>query len=206
MKLSPRYTVILTAVGVLAVIVLLAMVLVVPQIQRVNDLDEQIETADAQISQAEALLKSRQEAKERASVTDAALLELTAAVPENPDLPSLIIELQDLAYQSNVQLRAIEPADLVQAQGYLTMPLSIRVRGDWADSVDFVQRLRKLTRQLRVIEADSKVMAESDLTEGVEEVPQYSVETNLLIESYIIPAESGQTGSVPADPAVAPAQ
>lgn len=206
MKLSPRYMVILTGVGVVAVIVVLALVLVVPQVQRMNELDEQIATADMQISQAESLLKTRQEAKEKASVTDAALLELAAAVPENPDLPSLIIELQDVAYASNVQLRVIEPADLVQAEGYLTMPLTVKIWGDWADSVDFVQRVRELTRQIRLVEVTAKVLPEADREKAVEPLDYYSTETNLLIESYIIPAESGQTGAAPADPAAAPAQ
>jgi Tfp pilus assembly protein PilO len=198
--------VILTAVGVLAVIVVLALVLVVPQFGRMSDLDNQIETADSQISEAEALLKTRQEAKEGASSTDAALLELAAAVPEQPDLPSLIIELQDVAYDSNVQLREIEPADLVQAEGYVTMPLSITVWGDWADNVDFVQSLQELTRQVRVVEAGSEPIDEADTERATESLDTYSVETNMLLEFYIIPADSGQAGSVDQGAAPAPAQ
>jgi type IV pilus assembly protein PilO len=203
MRLSPRLALILTAVAVFVAVVVLAAVLVVPQFGKLGDLEQQIDSADDAVSQAENLLKARQQAKDDAAFTDAALLELAAAVPENPDLPSLIIELQDVAYQSNVQLRGIEPGEMVQNAGYVTMPVSVTVWGDWADTVDFVQRTQKLTRQVRMFEVASQVLDEGDNEEAVEDLEPYSVETQLIVETYVIPATSDATATVP--PA-APAQ
>lgn len=201
MKLSPRYTLILTAVAILAGVIVLAVVLVVPQIGRMADLQTQVDDAGSQVAQAESLLAARQEAKEQAAYTDAALLELAAAVPENPDLPSLIIELQDLAYASNVQIRSISPGELIQGDGFVAMPLEVEVWGDWADSVDFVQRIEQLTRQARIVQSETVVLEESDLEEAVDELEDYSVSTTLLIETYVIPASGEQTGTVPPAPA-----
>ncbi len=119
MKLSPRYTLILVSLGILLVVIVAAVVLVVPQFTKLSELDANIGSADEQIAQSQNLLRERQQAKDNAAFTDAALLELAAAVPETPDLPSLIIELQDIAYESNVQIRVIEPADLEQGAGFV---------------------------------------------------------------------------------------
>jgi type IV pilus assembly protein PilO len=204
MKLSPRYTLILTAVGILVFVVILAVVLVVPQFGKLAEIESMIGDADDQAAQAESLLTARQEAKEQAAFTDAALLELATAVPENPDLPSVIIELQDLAYDCNVQLRVIAPTDLVQSTGYVTMPFEVEVWGSWADAVDFVQRVEQLERQVRIVESTTQVLDEGDLLEAVDDLDDYSVTTTLLLESYVIPASPDQTGTVPPAPAAAP--
>jgi Tfp pilus assembly protein PilO len=195
MKLSPRYTLILTAVGVFLSVVVLAVVLVVPQFGKLADLKMQIGTADDQVQQAESLVQARQEAKSNAAFTDAALLELAAAVPENPDLPSLIIELQDVAYQSNVQLRRIVPGDMVQSTGYVIMPVEIEVWGEWTDSVDFVQQVGRLSRQVRIVQTTTAVLDEGDLEEALDEIEDYGVSTVLQLETYVIPAAAdSQTG------------
>lgn len=203
MKLAPRYTLILVAIGILLVVVVAAVVLVVPQFTKLSELDANIGSADEQISQSQNLLRARQQAKDDAAFTDAALLELAAAVPETPDLPSLIIELQDVAYDNNVQLRTIEPAELAQGEGYVTMPLTVQVWGGFADSVDFVQSLSDLTRQLRLVDVKMTVLDESDSMEAVETLGSYSVETEILVESYVIPSAQESSATVPAP---APAQ
>ncbi|HSK47990.1 MAG TPA: type 4a pilus biogenesis protein PilO [Coriobacteriia bacterium] len=199
MKLSPRYTLILVALGVLAVVVIAAAVLVVPQFRRLSEVETMFASVDDQVTQAETLLQTRQAAKEDAAFTDAELLELAAAVPETPDQPSLIIELQDLAYESAVQIREVEPTDLVQGNGVVAMPMTLTTWGTWTDTVDFVQRLRRMSRQVRIVEVDSGVVDESTTDEGVEDLPPYSVECVLQLETYVIPSAES-TSSVPAPP------
>jgi Tfp pilus assembly protein PilO len=202
MRLSPRLTLILVIVGVVLVVVVAAVVLVFPQISRMTNVEGQMSSLDDQVTQAENLLAARQEAKDRAAFTDAALLELAAAVPENPDLPSLIIELQDRAYESNVQLRVIEPSDLVQESSWVSMPITVTCWGSWADTVDFVQQVRKMERQVRIVETGSDLLDEDESAdEAVEPLDEYSVETQLLIETYLIPSsESSSTVPAPAEP------
>jgi len=202
MRLSPRLTLILVIVGVVLVVVVAAVVLVFPQISRMTNVEGQMSSLDDQVTQAENLLAARQEAKDRAAFTDAALLELAAAVPENPDLPSLIIELQDRAYESNVQLRVIEPSDLVQESSWVSMPITVTCWGSWADTVDFVQQVRKMERQVRIVETSSDLLDEEEsANDAVEPLDEYSVETQLIIETYLIPSsESSSTVPAPAEP------
>lgn len=197
MRLTPRYRLILTIVAVTVVVVVAALILVLPQFGRMAELDQQIQDANNQIDQAQTLLKTRQQARESAAFTDAALLELLAAVPENPDLPSLIIELQDTAYASNAKLQRVEPQEIVPADGFMILPLRLDITADWVDSVDFVQRLQRLSRQVRVLTINTVVAApEADF--------ENPVTTQIQIETYLIP--TSQTPPAGAAPAPAPTQ
>lgn len=203
MKLSPRNQLILVAAAVVVIFVVLVVLVVMPQFRRLSDMEARINEADARADQAQALLARRQEAKANAAGTDASLLELAAAVPENPDLPSLLIELQDLAYDYNVVLFSVRPEELDQpGTGYLSLPIEIVVRGAWADTVEFTQALMTLSRQLRVVSSSSEVLDEGDLDKGVVTLDPYSVSSVVKVETYLIPAASTTT-TVPGAP-VAP--
>ncbi len=200
-KLSPRNTLILVAVGIVAGLAILAAVLVVPQFKKLSSLDAAIAAADTQVEQAQTLLAARQEAKTNAAMTDAALLELAAGMPETPDQPSLIIELQDYAYDSNVELRTVTPGALTGNGVWITMPMQLMVWGDWADCVDFVQRLQRLTRQVRIIRVDSSL---TDVEGAVQEHGQYTNSLTLDINTYIIPSADESGTAAPVAPAPAP--
>ena len=207
MKISPRNRLIVTAVGVGLVVIIAAVVLVVPQFSRLSDLRSQIETAEQQAQQAETLLEQRRSAKDNAAATDAALLQLAGAVPENPDLPALIIELQDIAYDSDVQLRGMKPGELSKSAdgAYVIVPLEFEVWGTWDSTVEFTQKINKMVRQIRTVEIAAQVLSSQEVQdEAVDKLPDYSSGTIVLIETYVIPAGGAPAEQAP--PAPAPAQ
>lgn len=207
MKLTPRYKLILVAVGLFLGVAILAAVLVFPQFGKLSDLDAQLASENEKVSSAETLLEQRRQAKDNAAITDAALLELAAAMPENPELPGLIIEMQDVAYDADVQLQFVKPDAPVQTTGdrFVALPIEVRVWGSWADCVDFVQSFQRMSRQLRISVVEVNPLSDNDQKEAVVPVDSYSVSTKLLIKAYTIPVSSSASGSVPPAPA-APAQ
>ncbi|MDH4139510.1 MAG: type 4a pilus biogenesis protein PilO [Coriobacteriia bacterium] len=205
------------AVGVVLSAALIA-VLIVPQITAMGELDDQIKQADRSIQDNENLLKSRQEAKQRAAVTDIELMRLANQVPESPELPSLIIELQDIVNESGLEFVDIVPADPAAGSDenteddetalYWTAQFDLTVRGTWQDTVDLLQRIRRLTRQLRVEGIEVYRLEEQELdtiqalgiripsgnvtaSSGTEQIkrPHVVVETRIAVEAYHIPSE-----------------
>lgn len=151
MKLSSRSSLII-AVAVLVVAALaLAAFLVYPKWQELQDLDDQIAAAQAEIDQSKSLLEKRQAVKLQAAQTDTELLRLTNELPESPELPSLIIQLQDTANEAGVEFVSLTPEAPAQQTGYSSVPLSLKLRGAWADVIDYLQRISKLTRQVRIV-------------------------------------------------------
>jgi hypothetical protein len=88
----------------------------------------------------------------RAAATEAELLQVGTQMPDSPQLPSLIIELQDIANASGVKVTSIAPGQPVLAAGgqYTEVALSTQVTAEWDDLLDYLKRLDHSTRLLRV--------------------------------------------------------
>jgi type IV pilus assembly protein PilO len=198
MKFGPRERIIASVIAVVVVLVAMAVFLVWPQIQKMGELDAQISAARSDAATAQAQLETLKQSKARASDTDAAWLRLANLVPNGPDLPSLIVELQDAAFDSGVQLFTVTPSNPVGAAGYATIPIQVEIVGTWADTVDYIQRLPKFNRGLRVVESSTARVNNSEIeTKENATVPNYSARTVIKLEAYTIP-EQAATSTVPA--------
>ncbi len=194
--MSPRSRLILTIAALVVVVLALAAILIYPQFGKLKDLDERIAQAQAQIDQAKALLEQRQAIKSQAAQTDTALLRLSNQVPESPELPSLIIELQDTANDAGVEFRTLTPSEPEQKNGYAAVVMSMDVSGEWADAIDFMRRLGKLTRQVRMV---GLTVTPAAPPEGEEDVPQ-QVQLSFSLEVYTLAPAGSATGATPPPP------
>lgn len=196
MKLSSKAALIL-AVAVLVVAALaIAAFLVYPKWQQLGDLDQQIAAAQQEIDQAQSLLEQRQAVKSKASETDAELLRLSNELPDSPELPSFIIQLQDTTNEAGVEFVSLTPAEPVQATGYSAIKLNLQISGEWADAIDFMYRLEKLTRQVRIVGYTVSPIPQDSGTESDTQ------RVNVTIEIEVYTLAPTQTGTaVPPAPA-----
>lgn len=206
MNIGPREQLLISVMAAVAVVILLVVFLVVPQSQEASKLDAQIVSARADAAAAKALVGVRQQSKNRAAETDAHWLRLANLAPESPDLPSLIVELQDSAFASGVQLIAVTPSEPKSLTKYYAIPIQMQVIGTWADTVDYLQRIGKLNRGIRIVNSSS---SRTDNTEQAakenETIPDYAEATTINLEAYMIPASvSGTATPAPAAPSATP--
>jgi len=191
MKIGPREQIIIAGVGIAVVIAVLVVVLLLPQFQQRSSLDAQISSANTESNQQKAQLSTLEESKSRAAETDAHWLRLENLVPENPDLPSLIVELQDTAFASGVQVLGVTPSAPTSGAKYYAIPIKVDIAGTWADTVDFLQRVYKLNRGVRLVSSTSNVTNNTSLaSQENAAVPDYSEMTSIELEAYMIPASS----------------
>jgi Tfp pilus assembly protein PilO len=156
------------------------------------------------VSTAKSLLAQRQAIKDRSAQTDATWLTLANQAPDNPDLPALIIELQDAAFDSGVQLVAVAPNKPMSKGDYVSVPVQIEVLGTWADTVDYLQRISKLSRAIRIFSSTTKVTTDAtQISRTNSSLPAYSGDSVMMLEAYMIPASTGASGTAPAVPAPA---
>jgi Tfp pilus assembly protein PilO len=203
MKIGPREQLILVIVGLLVVVAAVAALLVWPQYQKQKSLDAQIAVAGEQLQSAKSLLAQRQQIKNRTASTDAQWLKLSSLVPENPDLPSLIIDIQDVAFASGVQIVSIAPADPTPSADntYLAIPLQVSILGTWADTVDYLKNLNELDRGLREFNFTASVAPAVAAVSGGPVQPDYSVSTQIQLEAYTIPKSAESSPSAAPAPA-----
>jgi type IV pilus assembly protein PilO len=205
MKIGPREQIILSVAAVVIVLLAIGAFLVWPQVQQLGALDTKITAARSDVAASQALLAVRMQSKDRASETDAQWLRLSNLVPDGPDLPSLIVELQDAAFASGVQLISVTPSTVKPSAAYYTLPVQVQVIGTWADTVDYLQRLYKLNRGIRIKSSSSNRTTNSEQeTKEDMPLPEYAVLSTIIFEAYMIPS-TNPTATAPAPAAPTPA-
>ena len=205
MKLSPRNTLLVTVLGVALVVVALAAVLVIPMFGKISALDSEMAAAEQESESARFLLEQRREVRDRAAVTDAKLMQLSTSFPEDPELTSVIIEIQDLAYAVPVALRAVEPLPVIVADegNYLTIPVTIEFLGDWSNCIEYLEEINKLTRQLRIVDFTAEPFDAAGITDTDVRFAPYPVRIRAQLEAYSV-LNTPAPAEVPAEPAPAP--
>lgn len=163
---------------------------IVPLFQEAATVDDQIVAEEQSLVTAQALLARRQSAKAQAAANDVELMNIANQIPDSPQLPSVVIELQDAANSAGVKLEAIAPSELNAATDdagqpalYSVVPVNLIVRGDWVDLIDYVGRISKLKRGLRVVDTSFTYVEPTDMERAY-------VEASVSLEVYVMEAAS----------------
>jgi type IV pilus assembly protein PilO len=187
----------LVAVGVIAAVLLL----LVPRFGDLATLDGELQAAKDEVAQTQALLAQLEQAKSDAALTQAELLQLANQMPERPELPSLLIELQDVSNAAGLRFNSVTPAEPVPAVAgtYKEVLMTVDVQGKWADVLDYMRRLNRMTRAIRITTVDVTPIRGSDSpTETVE--PEVRGSMSLMAYVMIPPAAAPEVPAAPAQP------
>ncbi len=204
MSISPRDRLIVTIAAAVVLVLALVAALIYPQFTKLSALNAQVVEANAQADAARLQLEERQGFKDRAIETNAKWLGLMNQVPDAPDLPAFIIELQDTAFASGVQLVSVQPLAAVSRDTYWAVPVSVEILGTWSDTVDYLEALPKLDRGVRLTSVSvTRGTSGGDPTRRASKLPPYAVDTVINLETYLIPSTSDAptTTAAPAAPA-----
>jgi type IV pilus assembly protein PilO len=180
----------LVAVAVIAAVLLL----VVPKFSELAALDGDLQAARDEVAQTQALVAQLEQAKTDAALTQSELLQLANQMPENPELPSLLIELQDVSNAAGLRFNRVSPGDpTTGGTGQFTeVPVTVQVQGKWADVLDYLRRLNRLTRAIRVTDLSlSPIEASTSPTLAVEP----DVQGDLTMRAYVMGANGVAPGA-----------
>lgn len=202
MKLTLRNQIILAIVGVIALCAAMLFFLIWPQFQKVGELSDEIKAQDEQIAAARDLLNRRIEARDNAARTSAEYILQTNRVPDSPELPSLIIEIQDAADSSGLILERIAPESATEdLETYTAYQIKLELIGRWADYIDFLRRLEKMTRGVRVVETTIDYYEQPGSAASTQTVEtETEVAVTMFIEVYTINADASSTGTATPPP------
>ena len=188
MKLSYSQQLIVIGVLVFLLAAVIVGLLILPQVSAITEADSRIADAEMQIQQAQTLLAQRQAIKARAAETEAKRMRLANQMPENPELPTLIVELQDTVNRAGLKFASLTPqAPQAMEEGYSEIQVIMLVQGTWADTVDLVQRLPRLTRQLRI--SSLTISPYEEPSDDDQATGRSLVQTNITIKVYTMPSD-----------------
>lgn len=152
MKMTSLQKMIAVAVLIVGLAAAVVVFVILPQFAQLADLQQQKADAEARSAQAAMVLETLRGAKGRAAVTEAELLKIGTQMPDSPQLPALIMELQDIANTSGVEVSSLSPGQPTVAAGgqYTEISMSEAVTAEWDDLLDYLKRVDRSTRLLRV--------------------------------------------------------
>jgi type IV pilus assembly protein PilO len=186
--LSRERQVALICAGLLLVAILGYFVLVSPRRSTAHNLSAEKAQVDAQIKRNRASALARN----LPTIRSADLFRLTKAMPDNADMPDLILELNQLAVAAGISFDEIAPQEPTTDNTYEIHPISLTFSGTFYGLADFLFRARNLVRvHDQKLATTGRMLAVSGVTysEGDQKFPQ--IKAVLTVDSFVL-------GSAPA--------
>lgn len=147
-KMAPREQIILIVVVVLGALAAVVFLLLKPQVDMAAELRAEQVLVEDQIAVANNALTQAQSIKDRAKENRIRLSKLREAIPENDQIPALIVDLPQLAADSGVELGSFTPS--AAGEGGSTIAFQMSATGTFFDTLDFLYRIQNFPRYLKV--------------------------------------------------------
>jgi Tfp pilus assembly protein PilO len=188
MKITSMQKMIAVAVAFVAIAVVAIVLLVLPMFGEIDSLALQKAGAQNDLALAKSRLAQLESTKSRSTVTEAQMLKIGTEMPDSPQLPTLIMELQDIANAAGVDVTSFSPAQPSPQGGgkYTEISMNTQLTATWADMLDYLTRLNKATRLLRVTNISVSPVASTTTTETAGEEEKLTV--SLTTKAYVIGA------------------
>ena len=155
MNRNDRNILILGILGIVIVVIGFYFLLLSPLLQ---SLDEQAQARDdkqAQLEQVQQEVNELEEVRRNSPEIQRQLLELSKRVPTQPQIPTLIVQVEEIADASGVTQLSVDPEPPTSPAGggdYQVVPVTMLFNGTYDQMQDFLLRTRNLTRLVTVTE------------------------------------------------------
>jgi Tfp pilus assembly protein PilO len=119
--------------------------LIKPKQAEAGKISDEIAELDTQIEVTRAAQRQPQKG-DPSAIRIADLFKVTQAMPDDADMPGILLELNQVAAASGVEFIAIAPQGGSVRSGYSALPINLTFEGNYFDLTDFLFRLRNLVR------------------------------------------------------------
>lgn len=203
MNLNDRNTLILGALIIVAVLVGFYFLLLGPIRTEFAALVEEREGKETQLQQLQQQVAESEAIVENAPDIERQLLELSKRIPTQPEIPSFVVQVEEISEAAGVTQLSIQPGEAASPESggdFSSIPITMTFEGTYEQLQDFMVRLQNLVRLVAVTD----VSYDSAEQEGEGTTLDSGIERSLEVE--IVAQIFFQPGDVPSGQApVAPA-
>lgn len=150
-----------------------------PKIQQLSQMMEKQTKEEQQIKNARLTLMRLRSAKKQSNEIEQRLTRIRQVLPEESDIPSIVLQIQDIANQAGIEFVSIKPGGVIPNNGYAEVPLEITIDGYFYDLVDFLYRLERMDRVIKVTKIN--------IIEGTKKLP--NIQTTITGSAFVIAPE-----------------
>lgn len=193
---SPKGKIGVVVAGGLLVVAASWFLLISPQRSKAAELDAQISTSRAELSQRRLAL-AQPSANVKVKPSD--LYRLTKALPNDTGMSGILLDVNRLAGRNELEFRSIAPSSPVLGTGYMQQPLAVVVQGRFGNISRFLGDLRSLV-SVRKGRLDARgrlySVSQVDMSEpGEEKFP--IVQAKVTLNAYTFSAPVPAPATVP---------
>ena len=142
--MTRKMRMLLAAVALVAIIAVAWLFLISPLRTDIADTNASMTEQQDRLTQAQAKLAVAQTTRAEGQKNQARLMELAKMVPQSTQVPSLLVQIQDLADQSGIAFLSVSPGEPTEAAGFQIIPLTLSFTGTYFDLSDFAYRVEQL--------------------------------------------------------------
>lgn len=172
-------------VSLVLVTVIFGLLIVKPQYDSFSEA-KALQTQEASTKQTkQAELNGLKAAKTDAASTEAKSLSLNKKMPQEADLPTILVELDELGRENNIKVLDITPTEPVAGNGYSTIAIELKVVGTYFNITDFLYNLAKMPREYTV----------GDVTIDIDEQGYPLLSASISANTFIYTPNAATTGT-----------
>ena len=157
------------------VIILFFYMVMTSQYQIIDTLGDQKKTLQNQITVLRKKVGNLEQLQFRLESLKATAFVLENRLPEEKEIPNLLITVEDAAFLSETEIQSLIPQALVSKEGYIEVPFSANLKSSYYSILYFMNYLRRPPRLIQVKDFNFK----KDKAEGTFLV-QMNLSTYLL--------------------------
>ena len=153
MNRNDRNILILGILGIVIVVIGFYFLLLSPLLQSLNEQAQAREDKQAQLEQVQQEVNELEEVRRNSPEIQRQLLELSKRVPTQPQIPTLVVQVEEIADASGVTQLSVDPEPPTAPAGggdYQVVPVTMQFDGTYDQMQDFLLRTRNLTRLVTV--------------------------------------------------------
>lgn len=183
--LDPRAQLAIAIAAPLLLLVVGWMMLISPQRSKASDLKRQVAEAQTQFQTMEAQLLH---APKPVPLQVADLFGTVRAMPDQLDMPGIILQLNEVAAASGITFDSIQPQGTpINGTGYSYQQINLGFTGNYYALSDFLYRLRNLvTVRGGKLDATGRLFSVEDLTFGEAKTQHFPyIDAQLTVDAYV---------------------
>lgn len=206
MSRNDRNLLILGALAIVLLIVGFYFLLLNPLLGRLEEADRQREEREAQLAQLEQEVAELEEVRRNSPEIERQLLELSKRIPTQPEIPTLTVQIEEIAQDSGVTQISLIPGTPAPPPGggdYTVQPITMSFEGTYEELQEFLRLTSNLARLTTVNDVTYEALEEGTTTQPEIEQPlQVEIEADVYFQPTEVP--SGEAPTAPTPPETTP--
>jgi type IV pilus assembly protein PilO len=142
-----RTVYILVGIALVAVVLVAWFMLISPLRTKIADTTAQVQVQQKNLAAAKVKLAKMEETKLQAEKNQGRLIELYKMVPTQDEIPSLLLQIENLAIESGIKALGMTPSKATSSGSFQVVSVQLQFTGKYFDVNDFVYRLEQLVAQ-----------------------------------------------------------